>query len=541
MADHHPAASSSPKKKKKKHSKNRESTDPTVDSSLTAASPEKKHSKKRKSTDAIAESSSFAAAAVADTSSPKKKKKKHSKKGESIDATEDAAAISSPKKKKHSEKGETIDYTENASLTAAGAAAAAEFKKVEEVINVTVDASLTAVTEATAAAPIVAYSPTGYDPLAVAAAAARRGKQPPPSRLFRQTKHPSRIELVVGTPGGGPDFVGRSYAGEAALPQHTGYALGVLDKASGTLKVVPIAANKILRLEPQFGVHQPAQSQQSEAVGEAGPSANDADLKVQETTKLFGTLRDKNKDIKWKLLNEQRNDPSAFLDLDLGTSDTNLGTNETQEQIVRNIPPYDPAADTSERAYIFDEIIPKSIRPDLMDIMEHLESGEFSSKGYGNFVSNRVNKLQELQGKDQERLAWILSYIQHLLSLLARNSSMAKRHRKGDQATSGPKIPHSVFRKLLLMFTEQGSSGLSTEKHELLINYILVLTLYADNFRSDPNDICQDLKMTRQMVKPYYDQLGCKSVSSGAFKSSVMTLPAPLKFPKEVTRRKRRR
>jgi hypothetical protein len=53
------------------------------------------------------------------------------------------------------------------------------------------------------------------------------------------------IDLVVRPPGRGPDFVGKSYAGEAAIPQLCNYALGVLDKASGTFKVVPIAGNKV--------------------------------------------------------------------------------------------------------------------------------------------------------------------------------------------------------------------------------------------------------------------------------------------------------
>ncbi|BAF28637.1 DNA-directed RNA polymerase I subunit rpa49 isoform X2 [Oryza sativa Japonica Group] len=483
MADHQPAASSP--KRKKKHSKKPEDSNATVDDSLAAAA----------------------------SPSPKKKEKHSKKKREAIDATM-AAASPKKKEKKHSKKQEDTNVPE----------------KKREVVHVTVDASLTGAAAA-GAAPVVAYFPTGYDPLA--AGGGRKGREAPRTRLFRHTKHPSRIELVVGAAtggGGGPDFVGRSYAGEAVLPQLTGYALGVLDKASGTLKVVPIAANKKL-----------AHSQHSGAVGEAVSSAGDADLKVQDITKAFGTQKDKAKDIKWQSLNEQRNDPSAFMDLDLGNADTSVGANESQEPTVRNIPPYDPAADTSERAYLFDEIIPKSIRPHLVDIIGHFESGEISSKGYGSFVSNRVNKLQELQGEDKERLAWILSYITHLLSLLARNSSMSKRHRKENQATSGPVIPQYVYRKMVLMFTEPGSSALSTEKHELLINYILVLTLYADDFRSDPKDICEDLKMTRQMIKPYYDQLGCKSSSAGAFKSSVMTLPAPLKFPKEATRRKRRR
>lgn len=166
---------------------------------------------------------------------------------------------------------------------------------------------------------------------------------------------------------------------------------------------------------------------------------------------------------------------------------------------------------------------------------------------YGSFpLVSKISyfSLALFQGEDKERFAWILSYIQHLLSLLARNGSMSKRQwkeRSENQTNRGPATPHAVYRRLLLMFTEPGSSVMSTEKQELLTNYILVLTLFADDFRSDPNDICEDLKMTRQKIKPYYDQLGCKSVSQGAFKGTVMTLPAPLKFPKEVTRKRRRR
>jgi len=116
---------------------------------------------------------------------------------------------------------------------------------VEATLNVTVDASRTGGRTSTAA-PAVAYFPTGYDPLAAAAAAAAKDESAPNTRLFRHEKHPTWVDLVVRSPGGGPDFVGRSYAGEAATPQLCEYALGVLDKASGTLRVVPIAANKVI-------------------------------------------------------------------------------------------------------------------------------------------------------------------------------------------------------------------------------------------------------------------------------------------------------
>lgn len=77
------------------------------------------------------------------------------------------------------------------------------------------------------------------------------------------------------------------------------------------------------------------------------------------------------------------------------------------------------------------------------------------------------------------------------------------------------------------------SNVLSTEKQELLIGYILVLTLFADNFQSEPTDIAKDLKMDWQRLKLYYLQLGCKA------KESLVTLPVPLQFP-DMKRRKKK-
>ena len=143
-----------------------------------------------------------------------------------------SASASTKKKKKHSKKHKAT-YVAPTDVT------------VDEApTNVTVDASLTGGSSYAAAAPVVGYFPSGYDPLAAAAAAAG-AESSPRTRLFRHEKHPTWVDLVVRSPGGGPDFVGRSYAGEAAAPQLCEYALGVLDKASGTLRVVPIAAKKV--------------------------------------------------------------------------------------------------------------------------------------------------------------------------------------------------------------------------------------------------------------------------------------------------------
>jgi DNA-directed RNA polymerase I subunit RPA49 len=161
------------------------------------------------------------------------------------------ATASAPTKKKHKRKAAAAaaaDPSNEAEADAAGPTEAATPTKAavdaSPSLNVTVDASLTGGrTDAPAPAPAVAYFPTGYDPLA--AAAKEEGGSGPNARLFRHEKHPTWVDLVVRSSGGGPDFVGRSYAGEAATPQLCEYALGVLDKASGTLRVVPIAANKV--------------------------------------------------------------------------------------------------------------------------------------------------------------------------------------------------------------------------------------------------------------------------------------------------------
>jgi DNA-directed RNA polymerase I subunit RPA49 len=192
----------------------------------SVSSKKKKSKKKHKAIDAALNGESSAAAedidvAVDDSASAAAAK--------AIDVTVDdpSSASSKKKKKKHNKKSKAVDASHSGETSADATA-----------INVTVDASLAGGSAAAAAAPVVGYFPTGYNPLAA-------NGDSPSARVFRNVKHPGWIDLVVRPPGKGPDFVGKSYAGEAAIPQLCNYALGVLDKASGTFKVVPIAGNKV--------------------------------------------------------------------------------------------------------------------------------------------------------------------------------------------------------------------------------------------------------------------------------------------------------
>lgn len=133
----------------------------------------------------------------------------------------------------------------------------------------------------------------------------------------------------------------------------------------------------------------------------------------------------------------------------------------------------------------------------------------------------------------------MLSYITHLQSFWERLSSSGRKSKHHSKPADHSKIPRITYQRLQRMFVDPESHLLSTQKNELLIGYILVLTLFVDNFKTDPTDVARDLKMTIQTLRPYYQQLGCKISRENFSEQSLVTLPAPLKFP-ELRRRRRR-
>jgi len=90
-------------------------------------------------------------------------------------------------------------------------------------------------------APLVGYFPSGYDP---------NSDESPQVKVYRHQKKVKRLELVVRPSGSKVDFVGTNYSGEAAAGRMCSYALGILDKETQKLKIVPIAANKVFSSLP---------------------------------------------------------------------------------------------------------------------------------------------------------------------------------------------------------------------------------------------------------------------------------------------------
>lgn len=128
-------------------------------------------------------------------------------------------------------------------------------------------------------------------------------------------------------------------------------------------------------------------------------------------------------------------------------------------------------------------------------------------------------------------LACIFSYITHLLKFKDRHSldaaASAKNHR----------IPSILQQKFLTSFSHPESKRLPEDKIHLLISYVLVLSLHADNFQTNPADTAKDLRMSEVNLRHHYEKLGCKLKREK--NELLVTLPVPLQFPKLKQRRRR--
>ncbi|KAK2983269.1 hypothetical protein RJ640_009283, partial [Escallonia rubra] len=417
--------------------------------------------------------------------------------------------------------------------------------------------------------PFVGYFPSGFNPLKIGH---KQEDTPPPLprvEVFRH-KHPkrgTRSELVVTPNGSQVNFVGTNYSGEGTAPQICQYGLAVLDKATHTLKIVPIVANKVLRLEPRVGtlkskaadIIEREEKAQEKTEEEKAEKMADKSVDLQlmyRTNKDIRKSSSGNISVVFKsyLVSQnkkiqslhQMQDPKSQEDWNKTLQGITINKEALENAVTatndgRNIPPHDMSAVTPDMAYPLDKIIRKGEWDYLVDILELFQEGaEMAPDVYPSFVCSRYYKLEHIEDEEEKkRMACVLSYISHLVKFKDKHSmdgvSSAKYH----------KFPGILSQKFSTMFLESDSKRLSTEKNDLLISYVLVLSLFADDFRSDPSDIAKDLRMSEIALRRHYEHLGCKFVSEGSIQRQTIkkatrlaTLPVPLQFP--VLRRKRR-
>ncbi|XP_022736064.1 DNA-directed RNA polymerase I subunit RPA49 [Durio zibethinus] len=391
--------------------------------------------------------------------------------------------------------------------------------------------------------PLVAYFPSGYNPSEANPQTRQEEEEgnsqsnPPKIKVFRNMaqRKTNRLQVVVSPSGSNVDFVGSSYSGEAAAPQVCRFSLGVLDKETGTLKIVPIACNKIFRLEPRV--------RSSEAANDGASNSVKSELtsekkdKMGELTALYGTKKDRKKRKDFIDLKKEA-DPELQKSLDKKIEQVAFdkeALENTSALITHNIPPYDSSATTPLEAYPLDKIIFKGEWDFLGDIYKLLQVGaEVASNAYPHFVCNRIHKLDAIRDETVKgKLSCIFSYITHLVKFKDLFSmghvTSAKNHN----------FPSIIRHRFMSMFTDPGSKILSSDKIDLLISYVLVLTLHADGFQTDPSDIAKDLRVSKVDLRRHFLNLGCKFMHEKSI--LFATLPVPLKFPSQNLKQRRRR
>ncbi|CAN1271014.1 hypothetical protein LINPERPRIM_LOCUS14079 [Linum perenne] len=334
--------------------------------------------------------------------------------------------------------------------------------------------------------PVVGYFPSGYNQSIL-----------PRVNLYKNVQRAVKLELVVTPDDSKIDFVGTSYKGEASNPQLANYALGVLDKDANTLKIMPIAGNKILRLEPIL------RARAAIAANEEPPT-EDAELTAQQKAAKKRSLLDaystKKSIARTSLILQNKKMHNLTQGLDQESLPDCIPVNKeavvsTAIDVARNIPPYNASATIPKEAYPLDKIVEWEFLKDI--------ECEVINSTYPVFVRNRIHKLKGVQDDSEKAtLSRILCYITHLVQL--KNSERVPRN-----------------------------------KLNLLISYVLVLVLHFDDFKTDPADITKDLRKNIDGLRKQFENLGCKFVA-GENKVRVATLPVPIRFPEAKRRRGKR-
>ncbi|GJU73867.1 DNA-directed RNA polymerase I subunit RPA49 [Tanacetum coccineum] len=258
-----------------------------------------------------------------------------------------------------------------------------------ETLNPTADKSL----------PIIGYFSSGYDP--TDNKKRKSEEQHSVVKVMKHVKRSNRMQVVVSSNNNDKvKFVGTNYSGEATAQQVCSYSLGVLDKETGVLKIVPIESNKIFRLEPRFD-------------DEVNPADDEAEEKKEEKTFQFSTKKSEQTAKKEKALRANR-DQAAQADLNSKMADAKVNAKALEvgaaaTSSARNIPPHDLSATIPQQAYPLDKIIFKGEWRYLLDIAELLQKGKkITPESYPVFVCNRIHKIDEVKDEEvRENLACI--------------------------------------------------------------------------------------------------------------------------------------
>eukprot|EP00897_Mesotaenium_endlicherianum_P008091 jgi/Mesen1/730/ME000011S00062 len=382
-------------------------------------------------------------------------------------------------------------------------------------------------------------------------------------------------------------YTGKSHDAEMQGWHPGQLALGIYDKTSGTLQLMPVAADKLLRMDARVKAvdyNDKAAEQHIEEEEEDDEALRKRRLQQRKNlTEAFGSKKRKADALaleRGAIDGDRVEAAQAVQDLfQAAANQRGTVTREDLEQrmseaVERNIPPHDLSATTPEGAYPIDSLVSReeaaalrveSVLGAAADPVKvaNIKKGRF----YKTSIKNRIHQLALPGDKvGNESRASALLYLNCLLKFYSFPPDLVfrqtvKKPAEGDLASAEPgskqdsvevkiisdfesisaltSIPLIVLERFVSLFAEraQGEGGYRRPKHceQLLLGYILILCLTVDCYSSDPSDLAKDLKRPIAQLVPYYRALGCK-VDRKAVKGSETiyraTLPVPLTLPK---------
>eukprot|EP00850_Spirogloea_muscicola_P010074 SM000058S18504 [mRNA] locus=s58:194614:197149:- [translate_table: standard] len=400
-----------------------------------------------------------------------------------------------------------------------------------------------------------------------------------------------------GGAGDGVDYVGSNFRGDAAQWQPCQLALAAFDAQRRTLDLLPLAGDKVMRMEPRVrGVDYgdralddvgPQDEAEARGRGQRGghplPQAPHAhQLLWLQQEQAPGLCRASSVQAealeRAKVPGEAIAAPQAvggFLQEAVQAEGllTRVQAEEAlNAKLVRNIPPHDLQATSPEDAYPLHQLIPHHIWDGLKVVglvaAAHKPEKAERFRRLGTYPPYLLDRVHRLKGEDAgtlDRQARLLMYLSHLIrfynapTYLKLESSDSLSGASLDALSAMVHVPSSVLDFLIAQFTEradqhgaQAALRRPKEKSHLLLCHILVVALKADLFVVDPADIAPEVKMIPKELIPFFKEVGCtvEKVRRAALSGNGniqsekglyrAVMAVPLQFPKLTSKRRRK-
>jgi len=387
---------------------------------------------------------------------------------------------------------------------------------------------------------------------------------PPPPRLLsasdsglalaleRHARYPRERRRVVAQ-GGGARYEGVNW-GEGESRQPAKFAVGVYDKATATLRLVPLRHKFSLRntAKPRVGADEQAAEEEAESYAE----------KRQKLTATYGSVKRQN-----QLKASKQNALSAaniLSEADGGSSieaavrksaeqnalqkagaarRAGVGADASSQTARKLLPRHVLAASTAEEAYPLDGLVPAELR-------QHIESGverwvaalSAGTEKEGKFVRQQLavsgdgsggteigGLLDEGERHERHLQLFMVRTLVKLLSIKGRE--LTSRETLEEKLGFSGIAAERYARKFVLKAKSAEGGTRSELKRDMALLHLLTLCLRVTDFRLDSSAIAQDVRLTGTRLLLYLKELGCtlkKDKTLGVF---VASLSVPITFP----------